>query len=90
VIRISLVLFTVILAVSIPEFDLLTSFIGGLFATALAYIIPALIHLKIFPGNKWYVIVKDVLIILWGVTASILCTSVTIYEMVKRLIDRYS
>ncbi|KAL0485312.1 proton-coupled amino acid transporter [Acrasis kona] len=75
VIRIVLVILTALLAVSIPAFGDFLTLIGGLGGTMLAFILPSVIHLVTFRGNlRFWIIFKDVLIILFGVSAVVVTT----------------
>lgn len=89
------VLLCYIIAIAVPEFDLLTALVGAVFSTSLAFIIPALFELRIFglrykrEGISVYYIVKDALIILAGLIAMVLCTSVTLVQLYDRLKHKY-
>jgi proton-coupled amino acid transporter len=83
--RAFLVALTVLVAVTIPEFDLLTSLIGSLCSTTLAFILPGLFHIKLFPDSSLLVKTKDILVILFGILAMVVCTSVTIYDLIERM-----
>jgi len=54
VFRVILVGITAGLAIAIPEFDLFTSLIGSVCSTTLAFIIPALLHLKFMMGIRFF------------------------------------
>ncbi|KAL6079321.1 hypothetical protein QOT17_000949 [Balamuthia mandrillaris] len=83
--RVVMVLSTVGIAIAVPEFDLVTSLIGSVCSTTMAFVIPALFHYRLFPHNSRWVQAKDLTLVVWGIAASLLCTSLTLVSLYERL-----
>jgi len=82
--RCLLVLGTVGVAVSIPDFGLLMGFIGAVGCTALQFIFPSLFQLKLFPDAPLYCKAVPVIYILFGLAGSIAGTVQTVLELVDK------
>jgi amino acid permease len=90
--RIGLVFGTVILAVVVPSFDLFISIIGATFGTSLMFIVPPVMHIQVQkllmqePEQSRYkikaVMIKDIILAVVGGFALLLCTSVTVRNIV--------
>lgn len=73
--RTLLVLFTFVLAVSVPKLNLMMDFFGSISGTALSLTLPAIIHLAAFwedtsGASRWAMTVVDCFIIALGLIAS--------------------
>jgi len=78
--------FSVLLAITVPHLDLMISLIGALASSALALIFPPIIHIMAFwpDGDlRWWHIVKDVIIVLFGLLGFLTGTVTTIMKIVK-------
>eukprot|EP01028_Stygiella_incarcerata_P012069 TRINITY_DN7253_c0_g1_i2.p1 TRINITY_DN7253_c0_g1~~TRINITY_DN7253_c0_g1_i2.p1 ORF type:complete len:308 (-),score=48.45 TRINITY_DN7253_c0_g1_i2:30-953(-) len=80
--RISIVVTTLILAISIPDFGLFIALVGGLTCTPLAFIYPSIISHSILPRTLFNRI-KVYVIGTCGVLLTVVCTAVSIYDIVK-------
>jgi len=69
--------------VAINYFSYIASLVGALGATALSFIIPSLIHMKLFPELSMKELVGDVAICFIGVVAAVVGLYVTIKDWVK-------
>ena len=70
-------------AISIPRFELCLAFVGSLATSILAFVLPPLFHLKL----KWYQVpmwrnVLHITILVLGVAATIIATTVNLYMAV--------
>ncbi|KAK2170350.1 hypothetical protein LSH36_3g17049 [Paralvinella palmiformis] len=84
--RISFLVLTFLLAITVPHLDLMISLIGALASSALALIFPPIIHIMAFwpDGDlRWWHIVKDVIIVLFGLLGFLTGTVTTIMKIVK-------
>lgn len=82
--RMFLVLFTVLIAVSVPKFGLLIGLIGSIGSAALQFIFPSLIYLKLFWVNMK--LIKKILLIgyiIIGVSVGIFGTVSNIFSLVE-------
>ena len=77
---------SVLLAITVPHLELMISLIGALASSALALIFPPIIQiLALWPDGKlrWWHIVKDILIVLFGILGFVAGTITSIMEIVK-------
>nr|XP_022326805.1 proton-coupled amino acid transporter 2-like [Crassostrea virginica] len=86
--RIILVLFTAIVAIVVPELDLLISLVGALASSSLALVFPPLIEILTYkaPNERLSAVsvVKDVLIMIFGAFGCVVGTWVSIDEISKK------
>ncbi|XP_066278911.1 uncharacterized protein [Branchiostoma lanceolatum] len=69
------------------DFAYIGAFSGAVGSTILAFILPCAIHLKLYRGSLGYmVIIKDVLIILFGLVGG----TVSLYSVIRRMIHQVS
>ena len=84
VVRISLVLLSVIVAVLVPHFALIVSFLGSLNAPFLHYVFPCAVHLKLrFKQLKLHQICFDVCLIILGVLSIVFGTAFTLKAIIQ-------
>lgn len=84
VVRISIVLLTVIVAVLVPHFALIVSFLGSLNAPFLHYIFPCSVHLKLrFKQLKLHQICVDVCLIILGVLTTVFGTAFSLKAIIQ-------
>ena len=84
--RIFLVLFTFLLAVSIPKIDLFISLVGAVASSTLAIIIPPVLDMIVFwsKSNKSVVkLIKNLLICLFGIYIFVAGTLVSVEDIVN-------
>ena len=81
-IRTVLVVFTSIIAVSIPYFSLFVSLVGALGGAILAYILPCAFHLKLFKDQPMSSKIFNGSLGIFGIFASAVASSVTIYQLI--------
>lgn len=91
-IRSVLVLFSLGLGLAIPSFSLFIALIGAVLCTNLAFTFPSLFHMKLFSwkGKKSFlsiIFLKDILLVLFGVFSMVLCTVVSISNIIKAAKD---
>ena len=85
-VRVMTSLLTVLPAISIPHFALFMAFIGSLTGSCVAFIFPAIFHLMLKKKEiKLYHYVFDVLIVIFGILASILGIVFTGMSLVKTI-----
>ncbi|XP_052010326.1 proton-coupled amino acid transporter 1-like [Xyrauchen texanus] len=91
-IRVALVGLTCALAVLIPELDLVISLVGSVSSSALALIIPPLLHIMTFHNEdlKVWVKVKDIAISLIGLVGFVAGTYISIQEILTRSSARHN
>lgn len=66
--RFLIIVASIIVAIFVPHFGLLMSFVGGLTGTCLVYVFPCIFHIKLhYKTLPWYNIMLDTLIILIGI-----------------------
>ncbi|XP_078668862.1 uncharacterized protein LOC144910093 [Branchiostoma floridae x Branchiostoma belcheri] len=69
------------------DFAYIGAFTGAVGSTILAFILPCAIHLKLYRGSLSYAsIIKDVLIILFGLVGG----SISLYSVIRRMIHQFS
>jgi len=86
ILRTCTVMITILVAVGIPHFGLFMSLIGSLGGAALAFILPTLFHLRLFWGQHHPLrVISNILIILFGIAASAIATTVTVIEIIDVL-----
>lgn len=87
-IRTLLVLILSGLAIAIPHLDLFINLVGAVGCTALAVIIPPTIHLMLFwQDSSRLVVVKNFLIIAFGIIGAVVSTYYSIVAIVNALYD---
>eukprot|EP00168_Porphyra_purpurea_P021144 TRINITY_DN9263_c0_g1_i1.p2 TRINITY_DN9263_c0_g1~~TRINITY_DN9263_c0_g1_i1.p2 ORF type:complete len:110 (+),score=39.97 TRINITY_DN9263_c0_g1_i1:72-401(+) len=84
-IRTTIVVFTVVVAVSIPYFSLFIGLIGAVGCSLMSFILPCIFHIKMFPeaskarkGTNWTFLV-------FGVIASVVSAGVTTVQLVQAI-----
>lgn len=82
VLRSLLVIITTIIAISIPYFSLFVSLVGALGSSVLAFILPCVFHLKLFPNISKPKRIGNWMLAIFGVTASFVATTVTVYQII--------
>lgn len=84
--RVLLILFTLITAISIPHFALLMSLIGSFTGTMLSFVWPCYFHMKLkWDTLEFHTITWEVFIICCGVS----CGVVGIYRSFSALLEQY-
>jgi proton-coupled amino acid transporter len=87
IIRVVCCLFTATIAFFVPFFGLISGLIGALGSSFLAFILPVVFHLKLFHRTlSWWVIAKDVVILLFGSAALIVGTIFAVRDIIDALI----
>lgn len=81
-VRALLVIFTSLIAISIPYFSLFVSLVGALGSSVLAYILPCCFHLKLFKEQKIQSKVFNWILVVFGIFASIVASGVTIFQLI--------
>eukprot|EP01114_Cavostelium_apophysatum_P016843 TRINITY_DN4873_c0_g1_i1.p1 TRINITY_DN4873_c0_g1~~TRINITY_DN4873_c0_g1_i1.p1 ORF type:complete len:457 (-),score=67.35 TRINITY_DN4873_c0_g1_i1:355-1629(-) len=82
-VRFWIVAATVLVSILIPHFSLFLSLIGGFGCAFLAFVLPTAFHLKLFWKESTITRkISHILILFFGVSASLITTAVTIYEIV--------
>ena len=82
-IRSIIVILTAIIAISIPYFSLFVSLVGAFGSSILAFILPTLFHLKMFKKTSTKtVIFINYAILIFGIVASFVSTTVTVYQLI--------
>lgn len=82
IVRITIVLFTILVAITIPYFGLFMSLIGSFGSSLLAFILPTIFHLKLFWGHHHPLrLIINIVIIIFGVIASAISTTITVIEL---------
>lgn len=85
--RVTLVVVTIMMAITIPHFSILMGFIGNFTGTMLSFIWPSYFHLKIKGGNlSVQVVAWDCFIIFLGFTFAI----IGIYDSGVALVEAFS
>ena len=79
-------------ALLIPEFDLFTSLVGAFCSTPLAYVIPSVVHILYLrqhpsasPSYDQLWMAKDIVVLVFGSLATIVCGVLTVYQIIDRL-----
>jgi len=86
ILRISVVVFVSFIAVLIPEFGLIISFIGSFGSAALAFIFPSLFHIKMFQNEApKKIIILDFLFLIIGIVGGAIGTIITTMELVDAM-----
>ena len=82
--RSAVVVLSLFPAVFTPNFGYFISLIGALGCSSLAYILPAAFHLRILaPQKPTWVFVKDIVIVGFGLAATVICTSTTVSRILS-------
>ncbi|XP_061165461.1 neutral amino acid uniporter 4-like isoform X1 [Saccostrea echinata] len=88
VLRISLVVLTAVVAIVVPELDLLISLVGALASSSLALVFPPLIEILTFkaPNEKlsFIILVKNIVIMVFGIFGCVVGTWISIDEIIKK------
>lgn len=81
--RIAVVLGLVVAAIGVPGFSIFVSLVGSVCCGSLAFILPALLHLKLVGAKRMsrYELILDSVLIAVGVAGMIAGTSNTLYEL---------
>ena len=86
-VRTSLISITLLIAILVPHFGLYMALVGNFTGMCLAFIFPAIFHMKIFFEKlMWYDFIIDVLVLCFGVVGS----AVGCHFSVQQLIDAYN
>lgn len=87
-IRAVLVILTSIIAISVPYFSLFVSLVGALGSSFIAFIVPCVLHLKLF-SNKCSKKQKYInwFLIIFGVIASFISATITIIQLIEAIFD---
>ena len=84
VVRVTLVLMTVVVAILVPSFFFIVSFLGSTFGSVVGYILPFLLHLKLkYKQLNLYQVVLDILLVCFGIVVTILGTAVSIKTLIN-------
>jgi proton-coupled amino acid transporter len=84
--RILLIAVTGLVAYFLPFFGLISGLIGALGSTALAFILPAIFHVKIFYREiSVWIIIKDILIVIFGTVMMVTGTWLSIQAIIDAL-----
>ncbi|XP_062856680.1 proton-coupled amino acid transporter 1 [Trichomycterus rosablanca] len=85
-IRVGLVLLTCVLAILIPELDLVISLVGSVSSSALALIFPPILHMLTFhtDGISVWVVIKNMVISFIGLVGFVAGTYISIVEIIQR------
>ncbi|KAB5571390.1 hypothetical protein PHYPO_G00224470 [Pangasianodon hypophthalmus] len=85
-IRVGLVLLTCVLAILIPELDLVISLVGSISSSALALIFPPLLQILTFhtEGYSAWVLIKNIVISFLGLVGFVAGTYISIVEIIHR------
>lgn len=84
--RLIVVVFTILMAISIPHFAILMGFIGSFTGTMLSFVWPAYFHLRLkWDTLQWYVVSLDVFIICLGS----FCGIIGMYYSGRALVEAY-
>lgn len=82
--RLSMVLFTILMAAAIPHYTFLLAFVGSVTGITLEFIFPALFHMKIYCTKlHWYEFAMDILVVFIGtlvMTISVIVSWVSMYK----------
>lgn len=77
-----LVIITTLVAISIPYFSLFVSLVGALGSSVLAFILPCVFHLKLFPNISTPRKIVNWSLAIFGILASAVATTVTVYQII--------
>ena len=82
--RSGLVLLSVVLALSIPEFSLFVSLVGAVGSSLLAFILPCVFYMWIFRHTrpKWHMALNGILVV-FGVVGSAVSIVVTVAQIIE-------
>uniref|UniRef100_A0AAR2LNB3 Amino acid transporter transmembrane domain-containing protein n=1 Tax=Pygocentrus nattereri TaxID=42514 RepID=A0AAR2LNB3_PYGNA len=85
-IRVGLVIFTCVLAILIPELDLVISLVGSVSSSALALILPPLLQVITFhsEGLSGWIVLKNIIISFFGLVGFVAGTYISIVEIISR------
>lgn len=82
--RLSMVLFTILMAAAIPHYTFLLAFVGSITGITLEFIFPALFHMRIYCTKmKWYEFAMDITVVFIGtlvMTISIIVSWLSMYK----------
>lgn len=84
--RASIVLATASIAHFLPFFGLLTSLVGSLGSAMLAFILPAVFHMRTFYSTipRW-VIAKDGLLVVFGLLVLVAGSTISVIDLIREL-----
>ena len=84
VVRITIVLLTVVVAILVPNFAIIVTFIGCTVESLTGYILPFILHLKLkYKKFKIYQVFLDSVLLFFGVLLTIFGTTVVIKALIK-------
>ena len=86
IIRLIIVIVTgVVATVAGNVFALVLSLVGGFGGTLLSFVFPTAFHLKLFFRQmKWYLILRDIALLAFGITGTTIATGVTLYQFFEK------
>ena len=84
--RLCLVGVTTVIAISIPHFSLFVSLVGALGSSFIAFIVPCLLHMKLF-GKRCHRLqfILNGCLVVFGVFASIVASTITILQLIEEI-----
>eukprot|EP01112_Ceratiomyxa_fruticulosa_P000684 TRINITY_DN1060_c0_g1_i9.p1 TRINITY_DN1060_c0_g1~~TRINITY_DN1060_c0_g1_i9.p1 ORF type:complete len:469 (-),score=74.70 TRINITY_DN1060_c0_g1_i9:68-1474(-) len=84
-VRTVLVSLTVVVAIFIPYFDLVTSLIGSFSNSMAAFIFPTIFMISVFRGRlSWSQIILNIVILIIGIIASAVSSALSITNIIKK------
>jgi len=85
--RTMLVVFTSLIAISVPYFSLFVSLVGALGSSSLAFVIPCVFHLKLFRGRSYRsIVICNYLVIVLGVVGAVISTVITLRDLATAIL----
>ena len=83
--RAILVVITSIIAISIPYFSLFVSLVGALGSSFIAFIMPCILHLKLFPKASRVQLYSNRFLVVFGVIASAISVTITVFQLIEAI-----